>query len=158
MPQERNCIVPDCGKPLNRKQKKYCSKVCQFIGQRNPLAERIWALRKERPEMSLLEIAEELDTTLGYVNTALFIRKDRPDLRKRIYKPRKMKLKQIVKEQELLGTVLPERPPPEPKKKPKREALPAGKWGKHPAPSWLWGGGEALEKEYPQFAPKKDKK
>jgi hypothetical protein len=133
---ERNCLNKACGKPLTKRQKKYCSAACQYTGRRSPKADKIWEMRLANPQLTLVEIAEHAGASTKYVDGVLYSYPSRPKgLIKRHYKPRQKK---------------PKPAPPEP--------LPTGKYGKHVAPGWLWGGADALEKQYPQFAPKKDKK
>ena len=136
---ERNCQNKRCGKPLSKRQMKYCSQACQSIARRSPKADLIWALRLENPKMTLKEISEKVDVSYKYVSEALYINKHRPDnLLKRKYKPRQ--------------------PKPKPAKKAEPEPLPEGKWGKHVAPGWLWRGGEKLEAAYGHLGQRKRKK
>jgi hypothetical protein len=137
--QERNCQNKDCGKPLSRRQKKYCSTACQWKGRRSPKADKIWALKLENPKRTLVEIANAVGADLKYVDLVLYSYASRPKgLVRRIYKPRKPKEK------------------PSPPKEP--EPLPAGKYGKHVAPGWLWRSGEELEKKYEHLGQRRVKK
>jgi hypothetical protein len=136
---ERNCLNTKCGKPLSRRQEKYCSRGCQYAARRSPKADMIWELRLNNPKMPLSEMAERVDASYKYVSEALYINKHRPDnLLKRKYKPRQ--------------------PKPKPAKKAKPEPLPEGRWGKHVAPGWLWRGGEALEEKYGHLGQRKRKR
>jgi hypothetical protein len=137
----RNCANKSCGKPLGKRQKKYCSRDCQNAGRRSPNTEKVWELRLTNPKLQLSEIAEKVGISVKGVSEALYVNTQRPKglLKRKPYKARVRKPK-----------------PEKPKKEP--DPLPPGKYGKHVAPGWLWRGGETLEKQYPQFAPKKDKK
>jgi hypothetical protein len=139
---ERNCQNPECGKTLNRRQKKYCSMDCQYLGRRSPKVMQIWNLRLTNPKMTLKEIAQEADADLRFVNLVMYSYASRPaGLLKKQYRPRKPKPKAEIP--------IIEEPPPE------------SKHGKHIAPGWLWnldGGVNALEKKYEHLGKRKLKK
>lgn len=164
----RNCQNVACGKPLTSKQKSFCSPACLHASQRSPIAEKVWALRAAHPEMQLIDIAAELDIKVGQVNSALYLRKDIPSsvpTRKYQKRPSDAPARHCANPDcgKVLGNyqkkycckacqgAVQKKPPPPP------EEYPPGKWGKYPAPGWLWRGGETLEQKYPQFAEKKKK-
>jgi hypothetical protein len=142
--QERNCQNEKCGKPLIKKQQKYCSRACQFLGRRSHKAEKIWELRLTRPELTVMEIAQLAGVAYKYADGVLYSYVSRPEgLLKRKYKPRKPKAKAEIP--------IVEGPPPV--KEP--EPLPEGKYGKHVAPGWLWNAGEELEEKYGHLGKRK---
>jgi hypothetical protein len=147
---ERNCQNPECGKALNRRQKKYCSMDCQYLGRRSPKVMQIWNLRLTNPKMTLKEIAQEVGADLRFVNLVMYTYASRPaGLLKKHYRPRKPKPKAEI-------PIIEE--PPHVKE---TKLLPESKHGKHVAPGWLWnldGGVDALEKKYEHLGKRKLKK